>query len=98
MVCQRQSNNKKGKKKQDDTIKFETETIKSSLCDSSDAFILFTGNITVTANNNTDIAFKNCAPFSTCMAVGWRGVVGCDQPQPPLLKFVPLFSKIKKQK
>ena len=56
----------KGKYKQGDTIKFEAETIKSSLCDYSDAFILVTGNITVAANNNTDAAFKNCAPFSTC--------------------------------
>ena len=56
----------KGKYKQSDTIKFETETIKSSLCDYSDAFILVTGNITVAANNDTDVAFKNCAPFSTC--------------------------------
>ena len=55
----------KGKYKQSDTIKFETETIKSSLCDYFDAFILVAGNIAVTANNNTDIAFKNCAPFST---------------------------------
>ena len=56
----------KGKYNQGDVIKFETETIKSSLCDYSDAFILVTGNITVTPNNNTDVAFKNCAPFSTC--------------------------------
>ena len=56
----------KGKYKQGDTIKFETETIKSSLCDYSDAFMLVTGNVTVVANNNTDVAFKNCAPFSTC--------------------------------
>ena len=54
----------KGKYKQGDTIKLET--IKSSLCDYSDAFILVTGNITVAANNNTDVAFKNCALFSTC--------------------------------
>ena len=54
------------KYKQGDTIKFETETIKSSLCDYSDAFILVTGNITVAANNNVDVAFKNCALFSTC--------------------------------
>ena len=65
MVCHRQSN-KKGKYKQGDTIKFETETIKSSLWDYSDAFILVTGNITVEANNNIDVAFKNCAPLSTC--------------------------------
>ena len=56
----------KGKYKQRDTIKFETETIKSSLCDYSDAFILVTGNITLAANNDTDVAFKNCAPFSAC--------------------------------
>ena len=32
----------------------------------SDAFVLVTGDITVTANDNTDVAFKNCAPFSSC--------------------------------
>ena len=56
----------KGKYKQSDIIKFETETIKWSLCDYSDAFILVTGNITVIAANNTDVAFKNCASFCTC--------------------------------
>ena len=50
----------KGKYKQDDTIKFETETIKSSLYDYSDVFIVVTGNIKVAANNDTDFAFKNC--------------------------------------
>ena len=59
----------KGKYKQGDTIKFETETIKSNLCGYSDAFILVTGNIAVAANNNTDFAFNNCAPFSTCKTV-----------------------------
>ena len=47
-------------------IKFETESIKSSLCDYSDAFTLVTGNITVAAKNNASYAFKNYAPFSTC--------------------------------
>ena len=46
---------KQGKYKQGDTIKFETETIKSSLCDYSDAFTLVTGNITVNADNNKDV-------------------------------------------
>ena len=54
----------KGNYKQGDTIKFETETIKSSLFHYSDAFILVTGNITVAADDSTDVAFKNCAPFS----------------------------------
>ena len=55
--------------KQGDTIKFEMENVKSSLCDYSDALILVTGNITVNAASNTDVAFKNCAPFSTCKIV-----------------------------
>ena len=32
-----------------------------SLCDYSDAFILVTGDITVNANNDTYVAFRNCA-------------------------------------
>ena len=28
-------------------------------------FIVVTRDITITANNDTDFAFKNCAPFST---------------------------------
>ena len=59
----------KGKYKESDAIKFETETIKSSLCVYFDEFILVTGNITVTADDNTYVAFKNRAPFSTCTLV-----------------------------
>ena len=59
----------KGKHKQGDTIKFETETITSSLSDYSDAFILVTGNITVATGNNTHAVFKNYAPFSTSKTV-----------------------------
>ena len=57
----------KGKYKQCDTIKFETESIKSSFSDYSDIYILIAGNIPVAANNGTDVEFKTCAPFSTCM-------------------------------
>ena len=47
------------------TIKFETKIIKSNLCDYSDTYILVTGDITATDGNaNTNVAFKNCAPFS----------------------------------
>ena len=59
----------KDKYSQNNSIKFETESIKSSLCDYSDPFILVTGDITVNAGandgNNTHVAFKICAPFST---------------------------------
>ena len=52
-----------------DPIKFLTKSTESSLCDYSDAYILITGNITVTGGNaNTKVAFKNCAPFKECRA------------------------------
>ena len=61
-----------------DQIKFFKKSIESSLCDYSDAYILVTGNITVTRtagvaggdpqrkqllNAATQVVFKNCAPF-----------------------------------
>ena len=54
-------------------IKFKTTILKSSLCNYSDAYILFKGTITVNdtsvtgaAANNTNkkVIFKNCAPFT----------------------------------
>ena len=57
----------KGNYSKDDPIKFLTKSLESSLCDYSDAYILVTGNITVTGGNaNTKVAFKNCAPFTEC--------------------------------
>ena len=56
----------KNKYNQYSSIKCETESIKSSFCDYSDASILVKGDISVTADNNRDVAFKNCAPFFTC--------------------------------
>ena len=48
-------------------IKFLTCSLESNLCDYSDAYILVTGNINITGgNNNTKLAFKNCAPFKKC--------------------------------
>ena len=51
-----------GNYSKDEEIKFLTRSIESSLCDYSDVYILVTGNI-AGANNNTKVAFKNCAPF-----------------------------------
>ena len=56
----------KDKYNQSNSIKSETESIKSSLCYYSGAIILVTGHVTVTADNNTDAGFKNCTPDSTC--------------------------------
>ena len=58
----------KDKYNQNKSIKFETESITSSLSDHCDAFILVAGDKTVSAYNNKDVAFTNCAPFSTCNA------------------------------
>ena len=52
----------------DSTIKFETKVIKPNLCYYSDAYILVTGDITVAvAAADTNVAFKNCAPFTRCV-------------------------------
>ena len=59
----------KEKYNQNNSIKFETESIKSSLCDYSDGFIVVTGDITITANNDTYVAlimkqwYKLCTIF-----------------------------------
>ena len=53
--------------------------IKFSLCDYSDAYILVKGRITITGaaadaaarqadERDKDVAFKNCAPFTTCIS------------------------------
>ena len=57
----------KGIYSHENPIKFLTSSLESSLCDYSDAYILVTGNINVTGgDNNTKVAFKNCAPFKDC--------------------------------
>ena len=49
--------------------------LRSSLCDYSDAYILVKGTITITPvpppvvnpnNNDKEVVFKNCAPFTDC--------------------------------
>ena len=57
----------KGNYSHENEIKFLKSSSESSLCDYSDAYILVTGNITVTGGNaNTKVAFKNCVPFRKC--------------------------------
>ena len=57
----------KGDEDNDSTIKFETKVIKPFLCDYSEAYILLTGDIKVTCiNADTNVVFKNCAPFTRC--------------------------------
>ena len=57
----------KGNYLPDNEIKFSTSSLESNLCGYSDAYILVTGNINITGgDNNTKVAFKNCAPFKKC--------------------------------
>ena len=72
----------KGNYSHENPIKFLTSSLESNLCDYSDAYILVTGNTTVTItiaaaaggnvqrkqslNAATQVAFKNCAPFEDC--------------------------------
>ena len=43
---------------------YNTEVLKSNLCYYNDAYVLVIGNITVIAVSATQVAFKDCAPFS----------------------------------
>ena len=50
-----------------DTIKYDTIVLKPNLCDYAGAYILVDGIIRGTGgDNNTRLAFKNCAPFTKC--------------------------------
>ena len=41
--------------------------MKSNICDYNDVYILVTGDITVRAAPETQVAFKNSAPFTKCI-------------------------------
>ena len=48
-------------------ITYNTEVLKSNLCDYNDAYILLRDHVTATAAWVTQIAFKNCASFTKCI-------------------------------
>ena len=56
---------------EDEQIKFLTKSIEWSLWDYSHAYILVKRNIT-SGGNDTKAAFKNCAPFRTCITNKWN--------------------------
>ena len=60
-------NKSKGNYLHENPIKFLTSSLESYLCDYFGAYNLVTGNITVVgADDNTKVAFKNCAPLRKC--------------------------------
>ena len=57
----------KGNYSRQNPIRFLTNSLESSLYDYFDAYILVTGDITITGgDDNTKVAFKNCALFNKC--------------------------------
>ena len=56
------------------SIKFETKTLKSSLCDYSDACILVTGKLSIAQIAGCVVAFKNCAPFTNLINVQFNRI------------------------
>ena len=68
-VVNDQNNGQYGRGNENDsTIKFETKGIKPNLCDYSDTYILVTGDVKVAdVAADTNVAFKNCAPFTRCV-------------------------------
>ena len=47
---------------------YNTEVVKSNICDYNDAYILVKGDITIAARNPvTNVAFKNCESFIKCI-------------------------------
>ena len=45
-------------------IIYNTEVLKSNLCEYNDFYILLRGGITIIGYRVTQVAFKNCAPFT----------------------------------
>ena len=48
-------------------ITYNTEILKSNLCDYNDPYILVGSDITVVAAPATQVVFKNCAPGTKCI-------------------------------
>ena len=46
---------------------YNTEVLKSNLCDYNNAYMLVRGDITVVGNNGTQVSFTNCLPFIKCI-------------------------------
>ena len=83
-------------------IKCKTITLKSSLCDCNDKYMLVSGYITVNniATDNADlnnankkVIFKNCAPFTNCISeinntqVGSAKDIGIVMPMHNLIEY-----------
>ena len=58
------NDNSKANYEEGNSVTYNTEVLKSNLCDCKDAYILVRRDITVIATPQIQVAFKNCAPFT----------------------------------
>ena len=69
------NDNARGTYNTNSQIKFKTSRLKLSLCDYRDAYILVSATIIVARqardnpnNDDKEVVFKNCAPFTSCIS------------------------------
>ena len=48
-------------------VAYNTEVLKSNLCDYNDGYISVRGYITIKVYQTAQVAFKSCAPFTKCI-------------------------------
>ena len=60
-------------------IIYNTEFLKSNLCDYNNAYILVKRDITVTAAPQTQAAFNNCAQFPKCITKVDETTIDADE-------------------
>ena len=48
-------------------IIYNTEILKSNLCDHNDVSILIRGDVNIIQTDIHEVAFKNCTPFTKCI-------------------------------
>ena len=61
------NDNSKAKNDVANEIIYNTEVLRSCLCYYNNAYILVIGNISIKGHQATQVAFKNCVPFTSCI-------------------------------
>ena len=64
--------------------------MKSDLCDYNDAYILVRGDVTIIGHQVTQVAFKNCAPFTKYITLDGTAMDDADY----LSLLMPMYSLI----
>ena len=82
-------------------IIYNTEVLKSNLCDYNDVYIVVKGDITVTAAPATQVTFKNCSLFTKCITkidgitIDDAGDLDLVMPMYNIIKFSSNYSETK---